>query len=714
MTKPMASRSLLRRACCVILAIAGAGPMSAEEGMWLFTRPPRAAIAQKYGVELSDAWLERLQKSSVGVGTGSGAFVSPDGLVLTNHHVARECIAQLSTPTRDYLRDGFHARTRAAEKVCPGLTVDVLMAVEDVTDRVKAAVTTGMAPAEAEAARRAVIATIEKNASAQPGRRGDVVTLYGGGEYHLYSYKPYTDVRLVFAPEEAVAFFGGDPDNFEYPRFCLDVSFLRAYESGRPAHTEHFLRVNHHELKEGDVVFTAGHPGVTNRQETVAQFIAQRDAQLPFTVALMRRDEVMFNAFAKRSAENARQVNADLKDIENVRKVYEGMLDGLRDPALLARRQEDERRLREAARAGAVRADPWDAVAAVVALQRQHRPAFFLLEVGPGFLTPLLGNARALLRLADESNKPETERLPGFGNAQLDAMRRELTADTPAYLELERLKLARWLNVWAELLPDDPLLAAVLDGQSPKVRAAALINGSRIHDVGFRRAMLEGGAAAIAGSPDTLLRLARQIDARGRELRSLWARDVEEPLRVAQADIAAVRFAVDGNSVYPDATSTLRLSFGTVKGHKDSAASFPWTTRLGGLFERETAHEGIEPYRLPVRWRRARARLDAATPFNFVSTNDLTGGSSGSPVVNRAGEYVGTVFDGNSDTLAYSYAYSEGPARAVNVHVAAVVEALRGVYGATTLLAELGVKARPGPSAVTGAKPAGPSGSDLR
>lgn len=681
----------LRRVVTLAVAALCVGPASADEGLWLFSQPPRAEIKQRYGVELSDAWLEHLQRSAVRIGhTGSGAMVSRDGLILTNHHVALDCIVHLSTASKDYVAEGFQARTRADEQRCPGLDVVTLVATADVTDRVSAAVSQHMAPAEGEAARRGVIATLERDASRQPDQHAEVVTLYGGAAYHLYRYKKYSDLRLVLAPEEAIAAFGGDADNFEFPRFALDIAFLRAYESGQPARVEHFLTINPDGVREGDPVFIAGHPGSTERSYTVARLLDDRNVNLPSILDALRRQEVMLNAWSSRSPEHARQARADLRSVENARKFFEGRLDGLRAPTLLARKQDEERRLRSVARPQVGEEDPWAEIERVQRLQRELRQEMFVDEFAMQYMSPLLGRALTLLRVVEESGKPDADRLRGFGEAQVDSVRQGLLAGVPIHPELEAEKLGSWLGMWFDHRPDDALLHAILDGHSPNVKAKLLVQGSRLHEAAYRRELLEGAPAAVAASDDALLRVAKQLDPRAREFRHKMASDVDETLLAAQAQIAAVRFAVDGTSVYPDATFTLRLGYGRAIGQAVGVTRFPWTTTLAGAFERERTRQAMVPFRLPDSWRAAESRLAGDTPFNFVTTVDLIGGNSGSPVVNHAGELVGTVFDGNAGTLSYSYAFAGGDARAVNVHVAATLEALRTIYGATALLEELG------------------------
>jgi len=681
--------------CGFLLAALLRLPAAADEGMWLFTHPPRKLLQERYGFEPGNDWLAHLQRSSVRFNNGgSGSFVSAQGLVMTNHHVGLDCIQQLSTPERDYVKLGFHARSREEEKACPELELNVLVGIEDVTARVQKAVREGMSAEEAVKARRAAINAIEKESLDRTGLRSDVVTLYGGAWYHLYRYKKYTDVRLVFAPEKAIAFFGGDPDNFEYPRYNLDVTFFRAYENGQPAAPPDFLRWSAQGAGEGELVFVSGHPGHTERLKTLEHLKFYRDFVYPFHLNFLRRREVTLRAYSERSAENARRAMDELFSYQNSRKARLGMLAGLQNPALMALKQQQEQRLREAVRRSSELnrryGDAWRQVEASLKAHRKIYFEHFLLERGAAFDSKLFSIARHLVRLAEERRKPNAERLREYSEAQLESLKQELFSEAPIYADLEIVKLADSLSLLAETLGfDSELVGQVLAGKSPGERAAELVGGSRLADVSARRALESGGPEAVRASTDPMIELARLVDPEARRLRAIFEREVEEAQRQGYGKIAEAGFAVFGADSYPDATFTLRLAFGLVKGYQEQGRPVPWATRLGGVFERAEAQGHREPFALPESWLRARERLEAAVPFNFVSTPDITGGNSGSPVVNRRGEVVGLIFDGNIQSLVLDLMYTDEQARAVAVHSKAILEALNKVYDAQALVQEL-------------------------
>jgi len=686
-------RSYALAAAALLLA---AGMALGDEGMWLFNNPPRKLLEQRYGFDPSDEWLLHLQRASVRFNSGgSGSFVSSDGLVMTNHHVGADALQKLSTPQKDYLADGFLARTHEEEIKCVDLELNVLMSIEDVTERVNAAIPKGADPAEAQKARRAVMNTIEEESLKATGLRSDVITLYQGGLYHLYRFKKYTDVRLVFAPEQAIAFFGGDPDNFEYPRYDLDVCLFRVYEDGKPIKVEHFLRWSEHGPDDGELVFVSGHPGHTDRLDTLAHLEFLRDRVFPSTLNRIRRVEVLLSAFSQRSAENARRAKDELFGYQNARKARLGGLAGLQDPAIMGRKRQEEETLRKAVLADAKLAaqcgTAWDDVAASLRVWGGIYDRWTLWERGTAFNSELFHIARELVRLADESAKPNADRLREYRESNLESLKQQLFSEAPIYNDLETLKLADSLGYMVETAgADDPLVRQVLDGQSPQDRAAALVQGTKLAQVAFRKQLAEGAEQAVEASDDPMIRLARLVDPAARELRKTYEEQVEEPLRQAYAKLASARFALYGTNQYPDATFTLRLSFGQVKGYREMGRELPPWTVVAGLYRRAEEHHFQEPFNLPQRWLDRKDRLDPATPMNLVCTTDIIGGNSGSPVVNRRGELVGLIFDGNIQGLVWDFVYDDKQGRAIAVHSSVLREALRRVYDAGFLADELG------------------------
>lgn len=680
-------------ACCLSTSLLAPLAPRADEGMWLFNAPPRELIRQTYGFEITDPWLEHLMQASVRFNSGgSGSFVSEDGLVISNHHVGADALQKLSTPEKDYLRDGFYARRLEDEVRCVDLELNVLQSIEDVTQRVNAAVPAGASPEEAFQARRAVMAAIEKESLERTGLRSDVVTLYQGGAYHLYRFKRYTDVRLVFAPEQQIAFFGGDPDNFEYPRHVLDICLFRVYEHGRPARVPHHLRWSRTGVADGELTFVTGHPGRTSRLLTVAELEYLRDAQFPYTLEWLKRREVLLTAWSARSAENARRAKDDLFGVQNSRKARDGGLAGLMDPHFMAGKQHAEAAFRAAVAGRPEEREVTAAFDQIAAAQQAIAAValrYRLLEAGHGFDAESFRIARTLLRAAEERPKPNGERLPEFRDSNRESLELELFSTKPIYEDLETLTLADSLTFLAEKLGwRDPLVQQVLAGQSPRARAAALIAGTRVRDVAARRQLYQGGTDAVRAAADPLIELARLVDAEARAVRrSVEVQD--ERKRQAHAVLARARFALQGTGTYPDATFTLRLAYGTVRGYEeDGRALPPWTT-LAGLYQRAAEMQERPPFDLPELWRKRKGALNLNTPLNFVGTHDIIGGNSGSPVVNRAGEFVGVIFDGNIHSLVLDFAYDDRLARSISVDSRGILEALRRVYRADRLVREL-------------------------
>ncbi|HEX2852059.1 MAG TPA: S46 family peptidase [Opitutaceae bacterium] len=678
---------------CFLLWLGLAFPLRADEGMWLFSAPPREQLKARYNFEVTDAWLDHLMKASVRFNSGgSGSFVSGDGLVLTNHHVGADALQKISTKEKNYLRDGFYARTAAEEMRAVDLELNVLQSTEDVTTRVNAGIPAGATGETAALARRKIMSEIEKESREKTGLRSDVVTLYQGGAYHLYRSKRYTDVRLVFAPESQAAFYGGDPDNFEYPRYCLDVCFFRVYENDQPVKSEHFLKWSEKGAADGELAFVSGHPGTTRRLLTVPELEYLRDNQIPSALSLLKRREVLLLSWSGRNEENARRAKDELFGIQNSRKVYDGRIAALQDPGFLGAKIAAEQAFKqklverkdfpEALSAYAKIADAQKTLGGIAVRYR-------FLEGNSAFNAESFQFARELLRAGDERPKPNGERLREFSDARRESFEQQLFSDKPIYEDMEILLLGDSLTHAVEQLgANDATVKTILAGKSPRARAAELINATKVRDVAFRKKLYEGGAAAVAAARDPMIELARAIDAEARALRKT-AEAQDETKQQAQAAISKARFALHGTSNYPDATFTLRLSYGAVKGYEENGAHIPATTNIAGLYQRSADQHNKPPFDLPPRWIEKKAAVDLTTPFNFVSTNDIIGGNSGSPVVNRAAEFVGIIFDGNIYSLSEDYGYDDKQARALSVHSAGIMEALKSVYEVPALVTEL-------------------------
>jgi hypothetical protein len=675
----------------MVVGMSGVGArtwLCADEGMWLFNDLPKEHLQAKHGFEPTPEWAEHLMKSSVRFNSGgSASFISSTGLVLTNHHVGADTLYKISTPENNYYRDGFLAATHADEIKAPDLELNQLISIQDVTDQVQAAVTPAMTPAQAAVARRAVMAEIEKKSQDETGLRSDVVTLYGGGRYHLYRYKKYTDVRLVWAPEAAIAFFGGDADNFEYPRYDLDACIFRVYENDKPAQVERFLKWSDGGVREGELVFVSGNPGRTSRLSTVAALKFQRDVRLPYTLNFLRRREILLQQFGLKSPEQERRAHEDLFGVQNSRKARSGMLAGLQDPQFMRRKEAAERELLETI---AQRPELRDAAEAWKTIQRLQQRQAELINKGVSLNMTLFQIAQTLVRMAEEDKKPSAQRLREFRDSARESLEQQLFSPAPIYKDLEQTILADLLGFMVEQRGgDDPLVQQMLDGKSPRARAAELVQGTRLEDVEFRRQLAADGGSALAACTDPMIQLARLLDPESRALRE-EQEAIEEEERQAYAQVANAVFATRGTSNYPDATFTLRLAFGLVQGYEQEGEQIPAWTTFGGAFDHEALHGAQDPWALPPLWHQRRNDMNLKTQFNFVCTADIIGGNSGSPVVNRDLELVGLIFDGNIQSLPGDYRYDDRQDRAVSVSSEAIREALRTIYRADRIVAELG------------------------
>jgi len=688
------SASLAVMGMAVAMASVPAGSARAEEGMWTFDSFPMQAVNATYGTRIDQPWLDRVRESAVRLRGCSASFVSPEGLILTNHHCVVSCVQDLSTAQNDYVKNGWMTATREEEMTCPGQTAEVLTEIVDVTDRVLGA-GAGMSGGDFVRARAGEIETIQKDACGDDSKLTcQVISFYRGGQYKLYKFKKYDDVRLVFAPEFQAAFFGGDPDNFNFPRYALDAAFLRAYEDGKPVSSPTHLKWNAQAPREGEAVFVAGNPGTTQRLLTVSQLSQLRDQQIPVTLIQSSELRGRLTEYATTS-EEARRVTVDpIFGLENSFKVFYGQQGALTDPKFFGKKVAEEQDLRARVAADAELSqrigDPWAEMDAVVAEQRELFLPYRQLEANAGQRSSLYANARTIVRAAKERAKPAGERRAGYSDADIEALGRRLSTNVPVSDDVERIALSFWLNKTREYLTaDHPQVKALIGAENPEELAVRLVEGTKLADPAYRVEVLSWTPEQIAASDDELLKFVLANDEAAQAVRAEYDAKVNGPSARAAEKIAQARFAVYGTNLYPDATFSLRLSYGAVKGWNERGNAITPFTNIGGLYERQT---GASPYDASERFMEARNRVNKDAVYNFVSTNDIIGGNSGSPVINAKGEVIGAAFDGNIHSLGGSFGYDGDLNRTVTVSTSAITEALRNVYNQPHLLRELGVR----------------------
>ena len=666
----------------------------ADEGMWTFDNLPLKLLKEKYNFVPRQQWLDHLRLSCVRLNDGgSGSFVSPHGLLLTNHHVARGQLQKSSSAEHDYNKTGFYAPTPDQEIKSPDLEVNVLVSIEEVTTRVNAAVKGAKNTEEEFAKRKSIISEIGRESTEKTGLRSDVVTFYQGGEYWLYRYKKYTDVRIVFAPEEDIAFYGGDPDNFTYPRYDLDMALFRVYENGKPIDSKDYLTWNPKGAADNELVFVSGHPGATSRNDTYAQLEALRDSVAPLILQAIKSRIAVLKEYSKQGPEQARQASDSIFGLENSRKAWEGRYEGLLDKAVMEKKRKEEEEFKAKINANAewksAYGGAWDAIAQAEQKANSRRKLRYFRATD----SQLAGLAINVVTYVAEIKKPDGERLDGYHDSQLDSLKVGMFSPAPIYPAQEIARMTGALETDLKMVgADDPWVKAVLDGRTPKQAANELIGSTKMADPAFRKSLVDGGTAAVDASTDTLIVMARKIDPIRREYIKWTETNVQSVEQRAGEQIGKARFAVYGKSTYPDATFTLRLSYGQVQGYPMNGTKAPYKTTFYGLYDRSASFDNKDPFELPKRYSDGKDKLDLATPMDFVTTNDIIGGNSGSPVINAKGEIVGLVFDGNIESLVGDFVYDGTANRTVAVHTGAMTEALTKLYGAQKLMDEINGK----------------------
>jgi len=672
--------------CSLMLFFAASLP--AEEGMWPFNNIPVNEIEREYGVKLEEPWLEHVQKSCLRVSLGgSGSFVSPHGLVMTNHHVGAKAIYHLSTESEDLMEKGFLAEGLDGEIKCPNMYVDQLISIRDVTDEVNRTGLEDLTAAEREAKRKVAMAEIKEQAEETTGLHPEIVSLYQGARYHLYLYQRYTDVRLVMAPEKSIAFFGGDSDNFEYPRYDLDVCFFRVYQEGKPLASADYLKWSSQGPQPSEPLFVAGHPGKTNRLFTAAhmQFLKEMDVSLLYSWLQERiRD---FHHFSNESAENKRIAMQDLFSFENSFKVYSCLHRELAQSSMIQNKENQEQELFANTDSSA-----WTKLEAALEKAKPYYPTYMVLEGGGSHYSKLYGWAKHLVRLSTERSLPNEERLKEYVEADLPTLELNLFSAEPVYKKLEKLHLLGSFRRAIKILGDEhPATQILLDGKTLEERVDSLLAATELQDIASRKRLYDH-PEEVGMSSDPFILLAKALDSQAREIRQKKEDELDSVQNESYAAIAKILFERHGESVYPDATFTLRLSVGSMEGYEEKGTYIEPMTTLGGIYDHAKAHGFLAPYDLPENWLAQQSVLKKSVPFNFVSTNDIIGGNSGSPVINQRGEVVGLIFDGNIHSIIWNFGFDSTKGRATSVHSEGIIEALKNIYGADDLVAEILLK----------------------
>jgi len=683
---------IIRTTLAMVLLLSAA-LATADEGMWTFDNPPTKQLQEKYNFTPTKEWLDHVRLSSVRfMDGGSGSFVSPNGLVMTNHHVAMGQLQKMSTAEQNFVATGFYAPTPEQEAKCPDLELNVLVDMVNVTSRITGAVKPGMKPADALKARKEEQARIEKEYSDKTGLRCDVVSLYNGGEYWLYQYKRYTDIRLVMAPERQIAFWGGDDDNFTYPRYDLDMAFFRVYVDDQPLSTPDYLKFNAAGAENNELVFVSGHPGSTSRLDTYTMMEMQRDYSYPMTLEMIQKRLDVLRSYSKKGPEQERRALGQIFGLENSKKALGGQYQGLLDAKLMAKAKADEEAFRARVNANPewkkAYGDGWKTIEKVIAKQKKE---FGSRSYGSLALSSSFARyAQTLVFAAAERKKPDMERLDGYHDVQLERAKLRLFSPAPIYKDLEEATFTSMLQMAVDKAGTaDPIVSAVLKGRSAEKAAQEMIAATTLDKPDVRKALFEGGAEAVAQSTDPFIVVIRELEPMLRERQEKSRKETESLLTPASEKIANARFAVYGKNMYPDATFTLRLSYGAVKGYPMNGTKAPYKTTLYGLYDRALGFDQEGAWALPPRFWDRQKDLDLSTPANFVCTADIIGGNSGSPVINRNAELVGLVFDGNIESLVGDSVYDENANRCVAVHSAFIIEGLRKLYDAGKLADEI-------------------------